>query len=144
MIYKGLILIMLVFIPLMDFGQKMPDYQGGMDEFYKFMQLHLKYPSNARNRGTEGRVYVSFEIDSLKGIQNITTIQNISAKCAEEVVRVLGKVPNKWILKDKLVTFILPVSFRMGTIKMGLSGTDLELPRGKLLDEIIVSAQAPR
>ena len=80
----------------------------------------------------------------MKGIQNITTIQNISDKCAEEVVRVLGKVPNKWILKDKLVTFILPVSFRMGTIKMGLSGTDLELPRGKLLDEIIVSAQAPR
>ena len=135
---------MLVFIPLMNFGQKMPDYQGGMDEFYRFMQLHLKYPTNARNRGTEGRVYVSFEIDSLKGIQNITTIKDISNKCAEEVVRVLSKVPNKWIPKEKLVTLILPVSFRMGTIKLGPSGTDLELPKGKLLNEVIVSAQGPR
>lgn len=120
----------------------------GTELFYKSIAKKISYPSQARSMGTEGRVYVSFDVDSLKGIQNIKILQDIGDNCGQEVVRVLERSNHKWVPKAKSATLILAVTFRISNSKaleyLSPPGTDIVLPRGKLLSEVIVTAYTTR
>jgi hypothetical protein len=72
-------------------------------------------------------------------MQNVTLVRDIGSGCGGEVVKVLRKVPHKWIPKSRFVTLILPVIFKIGTQNLGLTRTDIELPKGKVLTEVVVS-----
>lgn len=129
-----------------------PDYLGGMDRFYEALLKNLKYPSKARSRGTQGRIYISFDVDTLLGIQNINIISDIGDGCGQTIASLLAKTPNRWIPKSKVWTFIIPVTFQLGvpgavnmsSLNLAPVGTDVLLPKGKLLEEIIVMAPPPR
>lgn len=116
-----------------------PGFGNGIHEFYAFLSENLSYPAKARNSDTQGIVYVSFDLDSIRGMQNVTLVRDIGNGCGGEVVKVLRKVPHKWIPKSRSVTLILPVIFKIGTKNLGLTRTDIELPKGKVLTEVVVS-----
>ena len=131
-------------VPL--FKQSMPGYQGGLQEFYKFLGQTIRYPAAARREGVEGRVYVIFEIDSTFGLQNIRTLRDPGKDCGKEVTEAIKLAPKLWIPKTKLVTIIMPVTFRLGdpygASKKEFSplGRDVALPKGKLLNEVFITA----
>jgi hypothetical protein len=115
-----------------------PDYQGGFEEFYKFFYFNTIYPEKATSKRTHGKVYISFELDSLGHVDNIKMIKDIGNGCGEEIVRVLKSVPNQWIPTENSTTFILPVSFRIGnTVEKSIDGI---LPPGIILQEIVFTA----
>ena len=73
--------------------QAMP--QGGLKKFYKYIANNLKYPSQARRMGVEGRVFLQFVVEKNGSITDIKVLKGIGSGCDEEAVRVLKKAP-KW------------------------------------------------
>lgn len=91
---------------------------GGMGAFYKYVQKKMKYPSQARRMGIEGRVFVEFVVDKDGTLISVKAIKGIGAGCDEEAVRVIKSHP-KWnpgkqrgkAVKQKIV---LPITFQLG------------------------------
>lgn len=77
------------------FVEEMPEPEGGMDEFYKFINKNLKYPGQARRLDIEGTVYVAFVVDEKGNMTDITILKGIGAGCDEEVLRIFQNPP-KW------------------------------------------------
>ena len=90
---------------------------GGMQAFYTYVSKKLKYPSQARRMGIEGRVFVEFVVDKDGTLTNVKAIKGIGAGCDEEAVRVIKSHP-KWspgkqrgkAVKQKIV---LPIVFKI-------------------------------
>ena len=98
--------------------EQQPVYPGGMSAFYQFVQKKLKYPSQARRMGIEGRVFVQFVVDKKGNITEVVAVKGIGAGCDVEAVRVIKSSP-KWKAgkqrgKAVKVRMILPITFKLG------------------------------
>ncbi len=97
--------------------EEMPSPLGGYEAFYKFVSKHLKYPSQARRMGIEGKVFVNFIIDENGIITDMNILKGIGAGCDKEVLRIMSKAP-KWNPgkqrgKPVKVKQVLPIEFRL-------------------------------
>jgi len=63
------------------------DYQS----FYKFIQTYVRYPTKAKDNGIQGRVFVQFNVNDDKHIQNIKVLRSPDESLSTELVRVLQK-----------------------------------------------------
>ncbi|WKN31889.1 energy transducer TonB [Porifericola rhodea] len=95
-----------------------PEPQGGMAAFYQYVSKNLKYPSQARRMGVEGKVFVQFVVDKDGSISQVQAIKGIGAGCDEEAVRVLQNAP-KWKPgkqrgRPVRVRMVLPITFKLG------------------------------
>jgi len=100
-----------------DIVESMPQFKGGIGEFYKFVGENLKYPSQARRIGIGGKVFVHFIVDKDGGLSDIKVARGIGAGCDEEVLRILAMSP-KWIPGKQRgnpvrVRMMLPITFRL-------------------------------
>lgn len=98
--------------------EKQPEFPGGMTAFYQFVQKKLKYPSQARRMGIEGKVFVQFVVDKKGNITDVQAVKGIGAGCDQEAVRVIKNSP-KWQAgkqrgKAVKVRMILPITFKLG------------------------------
>ena len=99
------------------FVEHQPDFPGGMAAFYKFIQKKMKYPSQARKMGIEGKVFVQFVVDKDGSLTDINVIRGIGAGCDEEAIRVLKMAP-KWNAGKQRgvpvkVRMTLPITFKL-------------------------------
>ena len=53
---------------------------GGMGAFYKYVQKKMKYPSQARRMGIEGRVFVEFVVDKDGSLVSVKAIKGIGGR----------------------------------------------------------------
>ncbi len=98
--------------------EQQPTPNGGMAAFYKYVGQNLKYPSQARRMGIEGRVFVQFVVDKDGSITSVQSVKGIGAGCDEEAVRVIKGCP-KWKPGKQRgravkVRMILPITFKLG------------------------------
>ena len=98
--------------------EQQPEYPGGMGAFYQYVQKKLKYPSQARRMGIEGKVFVQFVVDKSGKITEVIAVKGIGAGCDQEAVRVIKSSP-KWKAgkqrgKAVKVRMILPITFKLG------------------------------
>ena len=94
-----------------------PEFPGGEDSLYAFLSRNISYPAEAKAKGIEGRVYVTFVVGKDGTLSNCRILRDIGAGCGEEVLRVLRKMP-KWTPgkhrgKNVRVQFNLPVNFTL-------------------------------
>ena len=90
---------------------------GGYAAFYKYVGDRMKYPTQARRMGIEGKVFVQFVIDKDGSITDVVAVKGIGAGCDEEAVRVVKGHP-KWkppkqrgqAVKQRIV---LPITFKL-------------------------------
>ncbi|MDF9795679.1 protein TonB [Catalinimonas alkaloidigena] len=95
-----------------------PEPQGGMQAFYEYVGKNLKYPSQARRMGIEGKVFVQFVVNTDGSITQVQAIKGIGAGCDAEAVRVLENAP-KWKPgkqrgRPVRVRMVLPITFKLG------------------------------
>ncbi|WP_258105470.1 energy transducer TonB [Marinoscillum sp. MHG1-6] len=69
------------------------EFPGGLAAFYKYVGDNMKYPSQARRMGIEGRVYVQFVVDKDGTVTEVQAVKGIGAGCDEEAERVLQNCP---------------------------------------------------
>ncbi|TDQ09286.1 energy transducer TonB [Pedobacter metabolipauper] len=94
-----------------------PSFPGGTHGFYEYLRTNLKYPPMAIKNNTEGKVYVSFVVETDGSLSDIKIDRKLGAGTDEEAVRVLKKSP-KWIpgkYKGEVVRtkFNIPISFTL-------------------------------
>lgn len=92
-----------------------PEFPGGMEALYKFIQDNVQYPQLALDNGIEGKVYVTFVVEEDGSITNPRLLRDIGGGCGQEAIRVVKMMP-KWKPGTKYgkpvrVQFNLPVSF---------------------------------
>lgn len=94
-----------------------PEFPGGLAAFYKYIRGKIKYPSQARRMGIEGRVYIQFVVDKDGSITDIQSVKGIGAGCDEEAVRVMKTVPKFKPGRQRgravRVRMSLPISFQL-------------------------------
>ena len=94
-----------------------PQFPGGMDSLYAFIQRNLRYPQKALNDKIEGTVYVTFSVEKDGSIGAIKILRDIGGGCGEEAVRIVKMMP-KWIPGKQRgipvrTQFNLPIKFKL-------------------------------
>ena len=68
-------------------------FEGGQNEYTKFLRKNLRYPPRAKPRRVEGSVVLKFVIDTEGRISNIETLKSLDPDCDKEAMRVLQRMP---------------------------------------------------
>jgi TonB family protein len=92
-----------------------PEFPGGKNAFHSFIYMHLKYPNDARQNGTQGTVVVSFVVEKDGSLTDVAIARGIGSGCDEEAARII-KLSPKWIpgVQNKHVVrtaYTVPISF---------------------------------
>jgi len=98
-----------------DVVEKMPEYQGGDAKLMDFLEKNLIYPEAEKNKNIQGRVYVSFVVNTLGKIEQAKVLKSLSPECDKEVLRVINLMTN-WIPGKQngvpvSVRYTLPIKF---------------------------------
>ncbi|MEX2566662.1 MAG: TonB family protein [Cyclobacteriaceae bacterium] len=102
-------------------AEKMPVPAGGMEGWLDYISTNLKYPSEAKNRGKEGTVYLSFIVSKTGDIENIELLRSIDRHLEQEAIRLLSEAPN-WYPgeqrgKKVAVKMRVPIRFKLAENK---------------------------
>ena len=72
-----------------------PSFPGGINSFSKFLVANIKYPSQARAKNVEGKVFISFIVEENGSLSDIKIVRDIGYGCGKEALRVM-KLSPKW------------------------------------------------
>ena len=94
-----------------------PQFPGGEAALLSYLMEQLKYPTVARENGIEGRVIVSFVVETDGSLSTIRVLRDIGGGCGEEAVRLVKGMP-KWVpgqTNGRVVKkeYTLPVRFAL-------------------------------
>jgi len=98
-----------------------PTYEGGLDEMRKYLKDNLKYPTEARDNGIEGTVFVDFVVDAKGKVRQVVATDvvgdDVDLSFKEESVRVVALMPG-WkagLQQGKAVdvSFSIPITFEI-------------------------------
>ena len=95
----------------------MPRFPGGEQKMMEFISKNIEYPQIAQDSGIQGRVFVSFIIESDGSVSNVKLLRGIGGGCDEEAMRVVQAMP-RWIPgkqrgKAVRVSYQIPVMFKL-------------------------------
>lgn len=103
--------------PVFTIVEEMPAFSGGEAELYKYLHDNTKYPEEAKELGIQGRVYVTFVVETDGSITAINIVRGIGGGCDEEAVRVVKSMPRWTPGKQRgvpvRVQFNLPIKFTL-------------------------------
>jgi TonB family protein len=97
---------------------QMPEFPGGDEARMKYLMENINYPEEARKKGIQGTVYISFVVEADGRITDVKILRGIGGGCNEEAVRVVENMPN-WIPGKQRgqavrVQFNMPFRFTLG------------------------------
>jgi periplasmic protein TonB len=95
----------------------MPEYPGGQEALMKYFKKNIKYTKEARRKGVEGRVLISFIVDKDGSIDSARVIKGIGYGCDEVALEAVKNMP-LWKPgvqdgRNVRVHFTLPILFKM-------------------------------
>ncbi len=94
-----------------------PSYPGGLGALSKYLGKNLHYPVSAQRVNAQGKVYLTFVVNSQGQISKVEVLKGIGFGCDEEATRVIQGMP-KWTPgkqggRNVSVKFTLPISFAL-------------------------------
>ena len=96
-----------------------PTFNGkDVNAFSKWVNEHLTYPEEAKNKGIEGRVIVQFVITEDGKLTNVKILRGVHPLLDKEAVRAIKSAPQAWkpgTRRNKPVryTYTFPVIFKI-------------------------------
>ena len=98
--------------------EEMPEFVGGMAECMKYLAANVKYPTEAIEKGIQGRVIVQMVVTKEGDIAETKIARGIDPLLDAEALRVVSSMPKWKPGKQKgeavNVMYTLPVMFRLG------------------------------
>ncbi len=96
---------------------EIPEFKGGLPALMKYIQSNLKYPREARERGLEGKVFVSFVVTSDGKIAQPEIKTSADEMLDKEALRVVANSPD-WVPgrnkgQPVNVKLTLPINFKL-------------------------------
>jgi protein TonB len=75
--------------------ESMPEYPGGINTLYQYISDQIHYPVMAKELGIQGKVFVTFVIETDGSVSGVEVLRGIGGGCDEEAIRVVNSLP-KW------------------------------------------------
>jgi TonB family protein len=100
-----------------DVVEEMPKFPGGDEGMMQFLNSEVKYPKEALEKGTQGRVVVTFIVNTDGSVSNPKVVKSVDPELDAEAIRVVNAMP-KWTPGKQnghvvRVKFTIPVTFRL-------------------------------
>ena len=100
-----------------DVVEQMPEYPGGMQALFEYLYQNIKYPEDAQKQKVEGRVLVTFIVETDGSVSNLEVERQAFPSLDAEAVRVLSAMP-KWTPGKQggqvvRVKYTLPINFSL-------------------------------
>lgn len=100
-----------------DVVEQMPEYPGGIQALFEYLQQNVKYPEDAEKQKIEGRVIATFVVETDGSINNVEVAKPAFPSLDAEAVRVLSAMP-KWnpgMQSGKVVRvkYTVPINFSL-------------------------------
>ena len=97
------------------FVSEYPEFPGGEEALYKYIEDNLRYPEKAREECISGTVVVRFVVEKDGSVSNVGILREIGCGCGAEGKRIVEGMP-KWKPgrqsgKPVRTEFTLPVQF---------------------------------
>ena len=97
--------------------QVAPEFPGGQEAMFKYLQRTIQYPAEEMEAGIQGKVYLRFIVGKNGAVQDVAVARGVSPGLDAEAMRAVKTMPN-WIPglqngKPVKVRFVLPVSFKL-------------------------------
>lgn len=101
---------------VLQFAEKMPEYNGGVDQMMKFIKNNLHYPEFEKSKNLQGNVYARFIVNTDGSISGIKILRSVpgSINFDSEVIRVIKAMP-RWLPgenKGKKVSVFMTLPFQ--------------------------------
>ncbi len=95
--------------------EDMPEFPGGEAALRQFLATAVKYPVIAQENGIQGRVYVTFVVNTDGSITDARIARGVDASLDKEALRVVNTLP-KWKPgkqrgKPVRVSYTVPINF---------------------------------
>lgn len=96
---------------------EMPSFPGGLNGLMTFLAQNIKYPVTAQENGVQGRVIVSFVVETDGSITDVKVARSVDPSLDREAMRLVKAMP-KWTPGKKdgkpvRVKYTTPVVFRL-------------------------------
>jgi TonB family protein len=100
---------------------QLPSFPGGQQKFGEFLAKNIKYPTAMKEKGVQGKVFVSFVVEKDGALSNFKILKDVGYGAGKEAMRVLAMSP-KWnpgSKKGKKVRslFTVPISYTLEEAK---------------------------
>lgn len=94
-----------------------PEFPGGIQELYKYVRDHVRYPSIAQENGTEERITVRFVVEKDGSVSDVTVLRGNDTNLRKEAVRVVQSLPKfqpgRQNGRAVRVYYSLPIDFKL-------------------------------
>lgn len=70
-----------------------PEFPGGMNEMYAFINKNLRYPEECAERNIQGRVTIQFVVEKDGSVGDIKIVRGKDPQLDGEAVRIIRKFP---------------------------------------------------
>lgn len=96
---------------------EMPSFPGGLNGLMTFLVQNMVYPVTAQENGVQGRVTVSFVVETDGSITDVEVARSVDPFLDREAMRIVKAMP-KWTPGKKdgkpvRVKYTVPVVFRL-------------------------------
>ena len=100
-----------------DVVEEMPEFPGGSDALMKYLATNVHYPEAAEKAGVQGRVIVTFVVDSDGSISDANILKSVDPSLDQEALRLVNSMP-KWTPgkqkgKAVRVKYTIPIAFAL-------------------------------
>ena len=73
--------------------EKLPEFQGGIVQFMKWLTRNLRYPPTAQSQRIQGKVVISFIVNKDGSIASPTIVRSVDPILDREALRVIKMMP---------------------------------------------------
>jgi TonB family protein len=92
-----------------------PEFRGGIEKLYRYLEKNLRYPAAAKENNIEGKVFVTFVVEKDGSLTDIRILKSLSPETDAEAIRLMQACP-KWSPgiqngRPVRVQYSMPVSF---------------------------------
>jgi len=101
--------------PVFFIVEEMPEFPGGEEALRRFIAQSVKYPVIAQENGIQGRVYVSFVVNTKGAVTDVKIARGVDPNLDKEAIRVVKSMPawtpGKQRGKAVKVSYTVPINF---------------------------------
>ena len=117
-----------------DVVEQMPQFPGGTGKLFEYLAKNVRYPKEAENSGTQGRVIATFVVEKDGNVSNAKVVKSINPALDAEALRVINGMPN-WNPgmqngEPVRVKYTVPVTFRLQ------GGADIPADKEKRVNQL--------
>lgn len=81
--------------PIWDIYEQMPQFPGGNKAMSEWIKENIQYPAKAKEKGIQGRVILSFVVETNGTLSNFKIEKSVDPELDAEAIRVISSMP-KW------------------------------------------------